>query len=723
VLKAISLADIPEGEVFLKTGQLLKLRTAVALVGILLSVALKFIARSQFDLRNVLWSLLAVVVYSSIAFALLKAKYVRTVKRAKFLNAILLAGDVITLTALVHFTFGVESDLYVLYLMPILLSSYTFSRPGIYLTCLFVSASYLTLLLIENFSSLSPFLRNSGQIDGLVWAYLQRLWGKIIARSAILVGVTFIWGYFCGYIADLAQQVAKKLREQLTRNQRLVAEVKAQAAREKLINSINSALVSTLDLDLFLHTAGRELKSALDVPACAIACPKGESGLSINDCLSVQVFDRQEVLDNAIDRRQFFPHTVCSFFLERKSSYERKLSDGTIIKTFVIPAPDRLPEFVQIKEELSKLALGSLIVQPIIYGDQSEGIILIADRTDGRMWSAAELELVKAVAGHLAVAVENAELVEKLSKTNEDLRQKNFNLDNRNVELRAVQSQLVHQEKMASLGRLVAGIAHELNNPINFVHGNLPYLKEYCEDLKRIIACAELLPDKDRHPIDQLKQDLKYNFLLVDLDNILADLTEGTERIRHIIKNLRSFSRLDEAELKEASINEGIESTLKILSQYYGKDRIPVRLDLAPLPPVVCYPGQLNQVWMNLLSNAAQAVACVSEPYVAITTRLVDGQVLIGIADNGPGIAADVESKIFEPFFTTKPVGQGTGLGLSICHSIIERHHGKIWFESGQRGGTIFKLLIPVHASTQALAIAQTDRKAQGVFNGPSQPV
>ncbi len=180
-------------------------------------------------------------------------------------------------------------------------------------------------------------------------------------------------------------------------------------------------------------------------------------------------------------------------------------------------------------------------------------------------------------------------------------------------------------------------------------------------------------------------------------------MDDGIKRIRQIINNLRSFGRLDEAEMQEALINEGIVSTLKILGQYYGTDKIPLELDLADLPPVMCNPGQLNQVWMNLLSNAAQAVETVESPQVKIKSQLQDDQILVTIEDNGPGIKVDLANKIFEPFFTTKPVGKGTGLGLSICHSIIERHQGKIWFEPAEKGGTVFKVSIPLSVKMQIM--------------------
>ncbi|MBX9722229.1 MAG: hypothetical protein K2X81_12590, partial [Candidatus Obscuribacterales bacterium] len=329
-------------------------------------------------------------------------------------------------------------------------------------------------------------------------------------------------------------------------------------------------------------------------------------------------------------------------------------------------------------------------------------VLSIFSPDKSRQWIAPELELIDSVAGQVAVAIEHAELVGKLSETNKDLLHKNENLDAKNLELREVQSQLIHQEKMASLGRIVAGIAHELNNPINFVHGNLPYLKEYVQEMKTLISCFDSLPPEHQQLALDAKKKINYDFVVTDLDNIIADLFEGTDRIRQIIRNLRSFSRLDEAELKEASIEEGIESTLKILNQFYGRDKIPVEMQFCGLPPVLCYPGKLNQVWMNLLSNAAQALAEQSEPRVILKTQMEGETFLVSIEDNGPGINGADQSKIFEPFFTTKPVGQGTGLGLSISHSIVERHGGRIWFESIPGKGTKFLVRLPMKAPAQS---------------------
>lgn len=736
-------------ELYLKTEQLLHFRLAFSSASIFLAVAVWAFAKGDFEFYPIIGVIFSIILYSVLLLSLLRKKVWQKESHLQILNACILMLDVVALTAVVHVTKGVESDLFLLYLMPILLSSYTFGRRGIYCTALFVSVCYVLLLLIENASFL-PYLLESASTD-LTAAYAHRLWGRILARATILVIVSFVWGRFCDYMSGLAQQGANRLREQLFDNERLVAEVKAQAARESLINSINSALRSTLDISQIFATAVDELAKALRVTSCAIVCPGGitsrqptifesvawlqqaggetsngggnDRASGVFDILSISApvaSNRSAAADSpsAADpgTAEALPATTAvaiklerafyEFLLEHKSKYE-KSHDGTLIKTFLFLDPAADPLFQAVKGRVLPETVASIIVQPMMYGDESRGIIVITETAADRVWTMYELELVKSVAGQVAVAIEHAELVEQLSRKNKDLLQKNLNLDAKNSELRAVQSQLIHQEKMASLGRLVAGIAHELNNPINFVHGNLPYLREYFEDLKRLIAALddiEGLPEEHRDKVSELKTKTKYDFVVTDLDNILADLNEGAERIRHIIRNLKSFSRLDEAELKEASLKEGLESTLKILSQYYGRDKILPETDFADLPPMFCYPGQLNQVWMNLLSNAAQAVSNQAEPEVAIKTERDGDNILITIADNGPGVNPEVGSKIFEPFFTTKPVGQGTGLGLSICHSIIERHGGKIWFESAPGEGTKFRVQLPLFSKPVDLA-------------------
>jgi signal transduction histidine kinase len=710
-------------ELKLKTERLLHFRLAFAATGLVLCVGFMSFGKTDLDFVQLTLFTAAVLFYSTAAILLLEQRFIVTLRMTVVLNAILIACDILVVTGLVHETKGLDSDLYVLYLLPILLSSFTFGRLGINAAALFVSISYVTLLLYEN-ANLLPYLLIKKQAAGLAAAYSQQLWRRILARSALLVSVTFIWGRFCQYMSGLERLSTDRLREQLIANNDLIAEMKGQAAREALINSINSQLRSTLDLNRIFETAVDELGKALHASCCAIVCPSAYPNEPPVVCESIIPTG---VPGEKIDENLFFGAKVCQFALNHRTVNDEPETDTEAaevgddrydgLKISLYHNPAELPYFEPISDDLSRLNFGSLIIKPMIYGDESKGVILIADLDHSRIWTASDLQLVNTVAGQVSVAIEHAQMVDQLSRKNRDLVQKNLNLDAKNLELRAMQSQLIHQEKMASLGRLVAGIAHELNNPINFVHGNLPYLRNYFDDLKKIVDAFDSLPAEHKSSVDALKKKLKYTFLVTDLDNILADLDDGAERIRHIIRNLKSFSRLDEAELKEASIQEGIESSLKILSQYYGRDKIPARLEFADIPPILCYPGQLNQVWMNLFSNAAQAVESRSEPRVSVKTEMENGKILISVSDNGTGIKPDVQSKIFEPFYTTKPVGQGTGLGLSICHSIIERHGGQIWCESAPGQGTTFRVRLPVynHPSELRGAEKSSDKPADEV--------
>ncbi len=696
-------------ELLSKTEQLLYFRLASAAVGVVLCLVFWFFSSNVDDLMALGGSCALMIVYSSIALSLVLARTISAHSQLNYVNALLIGLDVLTLTLIVHLTFGVESDLYVLYLLPILLSSYTFGKKGTYLTALLVSVSYVGLLVVENIGSIAYLIPNSGVT--MASAYATKFWSKIAGRSALLVGVSFIWARFVSHMSGLASHGENRLREQLEDNNRMVSEIRNQAQREALINSINSALRSTLELDRILVTAADELAGALHVFRCAIVCKLSEVDDEIFVCEADPDGESGRVGQASL---KYFDPDICEFILHTRSRYEN-LEEGVVMKTFVYSEPHLDPSFEPVKDKLQNLGWGSLIIQPMIYRDLSKGVIIIAEMDPRRFWSQNDLELVKSVGGQVAVAIEQASLIEELSKINENLVEKNTNLDAKNSELRSMQSQLIHQEKMASLGRLVAGIAHELNNPINFVHGNLPYLKDYVEDLKKLVDSIDGISDETSLRIGALKDEVRYDFLIADLDNIIADLNEGSDRIRHIIRDLKSFSRLDEAELKEASIHDGIESTAKILSQYYGRDKIPLIKNFGDLPHILCYPGQLNQVWMNLLSNAAQAVHDKEDGKVEVTTKVEDGKVVVSVSDNGPGIKADIQSKIFDPFFTTKPVGQGTGLGLSICHSIVGRHGGSIELKTKLNEGTTFTVLLPLKADPRVLAELERDESLERI--------
>jgi signal transduction histidine kinase len=289
------------------------------------------------------------------------------------------------------------------------------------------------------------------------------------------------------------------------------------------------------------------------------------------------------------------------------------------------------------------------------------------------------------------------------------LENQNIELANSKTELERLQAQLVHTEKMASLGQLSAGIAHELNNPAGFVYGNMDLLRDHLTNLARLFNAYDqvVLPGDAALLINSLKTEINYEQMIDDLGSIISDCREGAQRICDVVKNLRLFSRLDEAELKQIDIHEGIDSTIRLLSRYFSAGAIVLHRDYAELPLVNCYAGQLNQVWMNLLVNAAQAVCGRGE--VSISTRIEDDWVSVAISDTGTGILKDQVSRIFDPFFTTKPVGEGTGLGLSISYGIIERHGGAITVKSEVGAGTTFTVTIPVCAA--ALEQSKTENE------------
>jgi two-component system NtrC family sensor kinase len=298
-------------------------------------------------------------------------------------------------------------------------------------------------------------------------------------------------------------------------------------------------------------------------------------------------------------------------------------------------------------------------------------------------------------------ALQRRELMFTARKYKADLERQNSELASRKAELEKLQAQLVHSEKMASLGQLAAGVAHELNNPAGFIYGNMDLLKNFAEGLSELLAIYDELEldDKSALRVKEVKDGLLYESLMPELQSIIADCTEGAVRIRDVVHNLRLFSRLDEADVKKIDLHEGIDSTIRLLSRYYSSGHVRLIREYGTLPVVSCFAGQLNQVWMNLLANAAQAIGASGAVHIVTHT---DGDfVVVQISDTGCGIPADALTKIFDPFFTTKAVGEGTGLGLSISYGIVERHGGSITATSVVGAGTTFTVRIPVEAKVE----------------------
>jgi PAS domain S-box-containing protein len=276
--------------------------------------------------------------------------------------------------------------------------------------------------------------------------------------------------------------------------------------------------------------------------------------------------------------------------------------------------------------------------------------------------------------------------------------------------LQQARTHMVQAEKMSSLGQLVAGIAHEINNPVNFIYGNLKYVNEYINDLLALLNQYRCVYPEPVAAIETAIAAMDLDYLLEDLPKTLGSMQVGADRIRAIVLSLRNFSRLDEAEFKPADLHQGIDSTLMILQNRIKPQEhwpgVQIVQDFDALPLVPCFAGQLNQVFMNLLVNAidaletAYAESAVTQPTIQIRTQIVGAMVQVQFQDNGPGIPLEIQSRLFDPFFTTKPVGKGTGMGLAISYQIIgDRHHGCLSVASAP-GQTTFMVEIPLEQST-----------------------
>lgn len=287
------------------------------------------------------------------------------------------------------------------------------------------------------------------------------------------------------------------------------------------------------------------------------------------------------------------------------------------------------------------------------------------------------------------------EMSYNIYRTRADLKKKLKELEITNQELKEAQTKLVHSAKMTSLGQLVAGVAHELNNPIGFIFSNTTHLKDYSDKLFELIDLSESQPDQ----IKNKKIEIEYDYIKLDLPRLIKSCQDGAQRTRDIVLGLRNFSRLEEAQLKEIDIKESLTTTLELLSGEI-KNRIQVHTQFEPIPKVLCFASQINQVFMNILSNAVQAVQGHGQIWITTAALKVaegqTGKIQVIIQDSGMGMDPEILEKIFEPFFTTKGIGQGTGLGLSISYGIIQNHGGEIQVKSQKSVGTEFIITIPI---------------------------
>jgi PAS domain S-box-containing protein len=366
------------------------------------------------------------------------------------------------------------------------------------------------------------------------------------------------------------------------------------------------------------------------------------------------------------------------------------------------------------------------VIQP--WSDESLALILL--RLEERKSANINFVLLTNKIDELAKEIQGRKQAEEaLSKANQELElrveERTTALMQTLKKLQITQTQLIQSEKMSSLGQMVAGVAHEINNPINFIHGNLSHTEQYIENLLQLLEKYQEYYPNAAQQIQDIRAAMDVDFIVEDISKIVHSMKVGTQRIQAIVKSLRNFSRLDEAELKPVDIHEGIDSTLMILAhrlegKHYKYPEIQVIKEYGKLPNITCYPSKLNQVFMNLLTNAIDALedlvasddwsmlnsktteeekGQIDKPTICITTEILDDKwVAITIADNGSGIEEALHSQLFNPFFTTKPVGKGTGLGLSISYQIVvEEHGGYLSYSSIPMKETTFVIKIPIN--------------------------
>jgi len=516
----------------------------------------------------------------------------------------------------------------------------------------------------------------------------------------------------------------------ITQSKQTEARLRRQAEREQLLGEMNQRIRKTLNLEEVLNTTVEEVRQFL-------ACDRAIIYRFNQDLTGAMVVEsvgegwspilEEEIQDNC--------------FHKSKAPYFRQ---GGIRVVEDIYNADLHQCYVKM---LERFQVRANLMVPILQKDQLWGLLIAHHCHKPRKWKQSSVELLRQLSVQLSVAIQQAALFEQLAdelkeryaaetalrESEATLIQQRSKLEATLCQLQQTQLQLIQTEKMSSLGQLVAGVAHEINNPVTFIHGNISHADHYAHDLLKLVQLYNQYYPQPVEKIDKFTKDIDFDFLVEDFPKLLKSMDMGANRIRQIVQSLKNFSRLEQAERKAVDIHEGIDNTLMILQHRLKPSSANIKLikNYGDLPPVECYAGQLNQVFMNILNNAIDALEqydhkrsfgrdsrqiidelkrnqstitistevmnyCSTEAFSCDVTQNCQS-VVIRIADNGPGIPEELRQRIFDHFFTTKPVGKGTGLGLAISYQIIvEKHGGSLQCLSEPGKGTEFVVEIPL---------------------------
>jgi two-component system NtrC family sensor kinase len=537
-------------------------------------------------------------------------------------------------------------------------------------------------------------------IQPLPWLGIERLETELSPLILDLLGeVPQAIQYSC--VAEDKSRALEASNQQLQRTQDQLRASERQFRKltqrqELLKRTLSSQIRASLDVNTLLQIAVKEVWELLQLDQCQFFWRDGTAPSP-----EVQpVYTAHQGLPP--DRPPQPCHGDLALLHQALAQQSVLVVDQTATTAALSPAH---------RQQLTAQGVQSLLATEVQPRSGSHGYLVCTHRHEPHRWKRHEIELLEDIANQLAIAIEQATLYDQSRQAAQQAINQAATLERTLSDLRRTQTHLIQSEKLSGLGQLVAGVAHEINNPVNFISGNLAHTEDYITDLMELMALYQ-----ERYPVPdaaiQAKaKEIDLDFVTDDLPRVIQSMKVGTDRICTIVKSLRTFSRLDEAAIKEVDLHDGLESTLTILSNRLkgkpGRGEIVIQRDYGPLPLVECFASQLNQVFMNLISNAIDALEehlndprspDDFQPAIQIRTTVPQANLIaIHIADNGTGIPPAVRDRIFDPFYTTKAPGKGTGLGLSISHQIVtEKHHGQLQCVSTPHQGTEFVITLPV---------------------------